>query len=149
LAIKYGFSWTYGSTRDAGTPVPIEKRFRLGGPNTLRGFPINSVGGLSEDEPVVGSGNFNDQAAGGNSMFNYNLELLLPLPFSFDFVLFTDGGESWENNEEFNPLKIRNTAGFGIRYNTPIGPVRVEVGFILDRRQGEQWGQIHFSVGQL
>ncbi len=149
VAVKFGFSSTYGSTRNEGIQIPIEKRFRLGGSNSLRGFSRNSVGGLSSDQPAVGSSDSDDQAPGGNSFFNYNLELIMPLVFNFDFVVFTDGGEAWKANKDFNPLDIRNTAGFGLRYNTPVGPLRIDIGFILDRRTGENWGEIQFAIGLL
>ena len=148
-AMKFGFSATYGSTKNTTALIPIEKRFRLGGSYSLRGFSRNSVGGLASDDPAVGSDDPDDQAPGGNSVFNYNLELIFPFIFNFDFVLFTDGGEVWESNSNFNPFDIRNTAGFGLRYNTPVGPLRIDVGFILDRRTGEEWGSVQFAVGLL
>jgi outer membrane protein insertion porin family len=149
ITLKYGFSTTYGSTRAQGIPIPIEKRFRLGGSYSLRGFPLNSVGGLDPDQPAVTGQSANDQAPGGDSVFNFNAELIFPLPLGFDFVLFTDGGESYKSNWDFNPFDIRNSAGFGLRYNTPVGPIRLDVGFILDRRTGEDWGAIQFAVGLL
>lgn len=149
LSVKLGFSTTYGRTRSDLISIPIEKRFRLGGSYSLRGFARNSVGGLASDEPAIGGEDNSDQAPGGNSVFNYNLEFILPFIFRFDLVLFTDGGEAWASNKDFNPFDIRHSAGFGLRYNTPVGPLRLDCGFILDRRTGEEWGAVQFAVGLL
>ena len=146
LSVRAGVSATFGQTKDAGIEeIPIEKRFRLGGNSSLRGFGLNCVGGL----PAGTAENCSAIAApGGNSMVNYLLDFLLPLSPSVDFVLFTDGGNAFLNNEDFDIWKIRTTAGFGLRYNTVVGPLRVDYGIKLDRRTGESFGEFHFAVGQ-
>ncbi|MNC98419.1 Outer membrane protein assembly factor BamA [compost metagenome] len=51
-------------------------------------------------------------------------------------------------NSDFDVLEIRNSAGFGFRYNTFFGPMRLDFGMLLDRREGENFGMLHFAVGQ-
>lgn len=149
LAVRFGFSTTYGDTREAGIlEIPIEKRFRLGGSSSLRGFGRNCVGGLGPGVAENCSDTTLSQAPGGNSVFNYMLDFLFPLAKGFDLALFTDGGNSYLSNSSFNPADIRMTAGAGIRYNTFFGPLRLDYGIKLDRRPGESFGEIHFAVGQ-
>lgn len=149
LSVRGGFSATRGVTKDAGIKqIPIEKRFRLGGNASLRGFGRNCVGGLPSGVPENCSDAVLTQAPGGNTMVNYLWDLLLPLNNSVDFVVFTDGGNAFLNTSDFNLWDIRTTAGFGIRYNTVVGPLRVDYGVKLDRRTGESFGAFHFAVGQ-
>ncbi len=144
LSVRMGFSATYGSTADNGVRlVPLEKRFRLGGSDSLRGFPKDGIGG----EGTATGSHGNEFALGGNSMFNYMAELIFPITSNFEFVAFTDGGDAFLSNSDFNPFDIRHTAGAGFRYLTPIGPLRVEYGIVLDRKTGEDFGRLHFAVG--
>lgn len=149
LSVRGGYSATRGVTKAAGIDqIPIEKRFRLGGNASLRGFGRNCVGGLPNSVPENCSDAITSQAPGGNTMINYLFDFLLPLNNSVDFVLFTDGGNAFLNTREFDLWQIRTTAGFGIRYNTVVGPLRVDYGIKLDRRTGESFGEFHFAVGQ-
>jgi len=149
LSVRGGFSATRGQTRRDGIDqIPIEKRFRLGGNASLRGFGRNCVGGLPSGSPENCSDALISQAPGGNTMINYLWDFLIPLSSSVDFVLFTDGGNSFLNTSDFSPWDIRTTAGFGFRYNTVVGPLRVDYGVKMDRRTGESFGEFHFAVGQ-
>ncbi|MEZ4846621.1 MAG: POTRA domain-containing protein [Bdellovibrionota bacterium] len=117
LSVRGGFSATRGVTKDQGIEqIPIEKRFRLGGNSSLRGFGRNCVGGLPSNVPENCSDAVLTQAPGGNTMINYLWDLLLPLNNSVDFVVFTDGGNAFLNTSDFDLMNIRTTAGFGIRY---------------------------------
>lgn len=145
LSLRVGFSATFGSTAAQGNDlIPIEKRFRLGGSQSLRGFTLDSVGGQDSNTPASNS---NNPAPGGNSVFNYMAEVGFPLPGGFRLVGFTDGGNAFVLNDDFDPLDIRQSAGFGLRYVTPIGPLRLDFGFKLDKKPGESVGELHFAVG--
>ncbi|MFH1263763.1 MAG: POTRA domain-containing protein [Pseudomonadota bacterium] len=149
LSVRAGFSGTYGETKQAGiSEIPIEKRFRLGGNDSLRGFGRNCVGGLGSNVAESCGDTVLTQAPGGNAVFNYMWDFLAPLFGGFDLALFTDGGNAYLQNGEFNPFEIRTTAGAGLRYNTFFGPLRLDLGFKLDRRPGERLWEIHFAVGQ-
>jgi outer membrane protein insertion porin family len=149
LSVRGGYSATRGQTKQEGIDqIPIEKRFRLGGNSSLRGFGRNCVGGLPSDVPENCSDVNTSQAPGGNTMVNYMWDFLFPLTNTVDFVLFTDGGNAFLNTSDLSPWDIRTTAGFGFRYNTVVGPLRADYGIKLDRRTGESFGEFHFAVGQ-
>ncbi|MCB0326824.1 MAG: outer membrane protein assembly factor BamA [Bdellovibrionales bacterium] len=149
LALRVGFAKTYGKTKKQGiTQIPIEKRFRLGGNDSLRGFSKNCVGGLDSSVAENCSSSALTQAPGGNSYFNYLYEILFPMTENLDLALFTDGGNAYSSNRGFNVFDIRNSIGFGFRYNTFVGPLRIDFGFPIDRRSGESAFEFHLSVGQ-
>ena len=145
VSVRVGFSATVGSTKASGVDlIPVEKRFRLGGSQTLRGFSRDSVGGQDADEPAASAG---QTASGGNSVFNYLAEIGFPLVAGFRIVGFTDAGNAFITNSDFDLTQLRYSAGLGLRYVTPVGPLRLDFGFKLDRRQGESLGELHFAVG--
>ncbi|MCI5072869.1 BamA/TamA family outer membrane protein [bacterium] len=146
LSVRLGFSETYGDTVEQN--IPIEKRFRIGGSSSFRGARFNCIGGVTNGDPENCSNSLTNQAPGGNSMFNYLFEILIPISESFDIALFTDGGNAYLTNSEFDLFNIRTAAGAGIRLNTFFGPMRFDYGVLLDRREGENLGTFHFSVGQ-
>ncbi len=147
LALRFGFSKSHGDSASANEKsIPIEKRFRLGGSSSFRGLSLNCIGGLSSTIPENCGSSF--QAPGGNSVFNYMYEVLVPLIGQVDLAFFTDGGNAYASSEDFDVFNIRNSAGLGLRMNTFFGPLRLDYGVVLDRRDGEPFGTIHFSIGQ-
>ena len=134
----------FGSSEDAR--VPFFKRYFLGGATSLRGW------GRFDVAPLSGSG----LPIGGRSFMNFSTELRAPLWSRFTAVLFLDGGNVWANPWDVNPNDLHYDVGPGLRYNTPIGPIRVDVGYQLNRIPGlltngkpeSRRFRIHFSVGQ-
>jgi outer membrane protein assembly complex protein YaeT len=126
--------------------VPFFKRYFLGGATNLRGW------GRYEVSPLSGSG----LPIGGHSFLNFSTELRIPIVGKLGGVLFVDGGNVWTNPWDINLNDLWYDAGPGLRYNTPIGPVRLDVGFQLKTIPGllvngaEQTRplRIHFSIGQ-
>ena len=57
-------------------------------------------------------------------------------------------GNVFSDSFTYRLSDLRYAAGPGVRYNTPIGPIRVDVGFILNRRAGDDFGRVEFSIGQ-
>ncbi len=124
-----------------GDSVPVAERFFMGGLNTLRGFEYRSVGPLDEDgEPL-----------GGSKSFLINLEIKYPLVRESKIygVVFFDTGNVWEDNEEINLGDLRKGAGFGFRWGSPLGLLRMEWGFNLDPKPGEENPGWEFSIGTL
>jgi outer membrane protein assembly complex protein YaeT len=122
----------------ANTVIPFNVRFFAGGPGSVRGFKLNRLGPLdAQGEPI-----------GGNSLFEGSVELRFPLFGAFGGVLFVDFGNVFSDAFTYQLDNLRYAVGPGVRYNTPIGPIRVDVGFIIDRRPGEEWGRVEFSIGQ-
>ncbi len=123
----------YGDTKE----VPIQKRFFLGGRTTVRGFEEDSLGPRGSD------GSF----TGGDYMINGNAELRVPLKYGFLVAVFLDSGSVWFQGDPENDFDLRESAGLGLRYVTPIGPIALDYGWKLDRREGESSSEWHFTIG--
>jgi len=125
--------------------VPFFKRYFLGGATNLRGW------GRFEVSPLGGTG----EPIGGHSFLNFSTELRMPVWGNFGAVLFLDGGNVWTNPWDFNLSDMRYDIGPGIRYNTPIGPFRADLGFqvnpidglIVDGEEQKHPFRFHFSIG--
>jgi len=131
---------------DDGSNVPFSKKYFLGGATSLRGW------GRYEVSPLSGSG----LPLGGNSLLALNSELRAVLRGKLGGVLFVDAGNVWPDEWQIVPADVRVAAGVGLRYETPVGPIRFDFGQQLNRIEGllidgvEQqrpW-RIHFSIGQ-
>ena len=139
-----------GNIRPAGadrTLVPFSKKYFLGGATTIRGW------GRYEVSPLSGSG----LPIGGNSLLAFSEELRAMLRGNFGGVLFLDGGNVWAESGGFNFGDLRYAIGPGLRYQTPIGPIRFDVGWQLNPIEGlilttgkpqTRRFRIHFSIGQ-
>jgi len=117
--------------------LPIVERFFLGGRTTVRGYAQDTLG------PKGADGN----PTGGNAFLMENLELRTSLGKNFGLVTFLDGGNVWVKMNEMKLTDLKFAAGLGLRYNTPVGPVRIDYGLKLHREKGESAGEIHFSIG--
>jgi outer membrane protein assembly complex protein YaeT len=125
--------------------VPFFKRYFLGGATNLRGW------GRYEVSPLGGDG----EPVGGHSFMNFSTELRVPIWGNFGAVVFLDGGNVWSNPWDFNLNDMRYDIGPGIRYNTPIGPFRADMGFqlnpidglIVNGEEQKHPFRFHFSIG--
>lgn len=143
--------------------LPFNIRYFTGGTNSVRGWNRRELG------PSIPSfdddGNFQTYVpVGGRSTFSFNIELRQQLSSiipNFGMALFLDGGQVWENIESIDERPIQFGAGGGMRYQSPIGPVRIDVGYKLNPTDvdlnifdGVDYGSarsrfgIHFSIGQ-
>jgi outer membrane protein insertion porin family len=120
-------------TRD----LPLIERFFLGGRSTVRGFEQDDLGPKGAQGTPIG----------GNLFLLGNLELRFSVTKGWRFVTFIDTGAVWLDKQDFDPADLRYTAGAGLQYNTPVGPIRLDYGRKLDRRAGESTGEFHFSIG--
>lgn len=117
--------------------VPIQKRFFMGGRTTVRGFKEESLGPRAADGTPTG----------GNYMLNLNTEFRVPLQYGFNVALFVDAGSVWLSGVPNAGFDLRESAGIGLRYVTPIGPIALDYGWKLDRREGESASEWHFTIG--
>ncbi|MGA7622042.1 MAG: POTRA domain-containing protein [Candidatus Acidiferrales bacterium] len=140
----------------AGSAVPLSERFFSGGADSLRGFPINGAG---PQRPVPVCSNPADQSTctlisvpeGGDMLFIFNSEARFPLPFRKDLgaVLFYDGGNVYSNiNLRQFADDFTHSVGVGIRYKTPVGPIRFDVGYRITNVPGVNTTQYFVSLGQ-
>jgi outer membrane protein insertion porin family len=120
--------------------VPPDQRFYAGGPNSVRGFARNELGPrvyVSDSLEVKGTdttySRIQASPTGGNTVFTANLELRLPSPIFPDRVrlgLFVDVGQVWERGDTGTTVSgLRVTPGLGLRFITPLGPVRLDAAY--------------------
>jgi outer membrane protein insertion porin family len=131
---------------DVVTDLPASERFFTGGENTVRGFARDSLGDVGTLDP-------NGFPTGGNALTVLNAELRAPLWRELGGVVFLDAGNVFRRVGDLDLGALRPSAGFGFRYKSPVGPVRVDVGFRLGSRRGvpdedEPSYAVHFSIGQ-
>ena len=137
-----------GGTDNPDVDVPFFKRYFLGGSQSLRGWGRLEVSPLDE-------GGF---PIGGFSSLEAMVELRAPITTNIGGVLFVDAGNVWPEKFDFNAGDLKYDAGFGVRYRTPVGPLRFDFGYQLTKIEGlviegnpknndRRW-RIHFSVGQ-
>lgn len=130
---QYGNVWSYG-----GKKIPIYEKFFLGGMYSIRGFVTRSIG---PKDPVTGD------VLGGTKMILGNVEYIFPLikDAGVRGVLFFDIGNAFDNN--IFPRDYKYSAGAGIRWYSPMGPLRLEWGKNLNPKNGEVSGKWEFSIG--
>ncbi len=135
LSARAGVIQPYGSTAE----VPIQKRFFAGGRTTVRGFAQDSLGPLGTDGAPTG----------GNYQLILNGEVRVPLRYGFLVAIFVDAGSVWRSKDLLNGFDLRESAGLSLRYITPVGPVSIDYGWKLDRRDGESPGEASFTIGMV
>ncbi|MGC2111525.1 MAG: POTRA domain-containing protein [Candidatus Korobacteraceae bacterium] len=141
----------------AGSEVPLSQKFFSGGGSTLRGFPLNGAG---PQRVIAACGNPNDPATcskitvpeGGNELLIINSELRFPLSFIKDglgIATFYDGGNVFPDIgfHDFTSL-YSNSVGIGLRYATPVGPIRIDIGHNLNPVPGISSTQVFVTLGQ-
>jgi outer membrane protein assembly complex protein YaeT len=132
--LKIGGIQPYGGSTD----VPFNVRFFAGGPSSVRGFALNRLGPLNDEGDPIG----------GQSLIEGSVELRFPIAGDFGGAVFLDFGNVFLQAFTYDLADLRYAIGPGLRYNTLIGPIRLDVGFIVDRRPGEDFGRIEISIGQ-
>jgi outer membrane protein assembly factor BamA len=141
----------------AGLPsalVPISERFFAGGRTSHRAFERDRLGvpgetllletPLLEDMPLP---NGRPLAIGGNALALWNVDYRFPVAGPVGGILFFDLGNVWADWKNVDFGDSRPGAGLGIRYRSPIGPLRLEVGWNLDRQPGEDSPVLFLSFG--
>jgi outer membrane protein assembly factor BamA len=137
---------TIDALNDDPGNVPFAKKYFLGGASSIRGW------GRYEVSPLSTSG----LPIGGNSLFALSAELRAVVRGSFGGVLFLDGGNVWADEWTVDPADLEYAIGAGLRYHTPVGPIRFDLGKQLTRIEGlivngeeqKRTWRIHFSIGQ-
>ncbi|MBI5555331.1 MAG: BamA/TamA family outer membrane protein [Elusimicrobia bacterium] len=118
--------------------IPVFKRFFSGGSYSVRGYSYQGLRSRGE----------NDSPVGGNSQWEGNFEFRFPCYRDFGAVLFYDYGEVFFQTKHYAFNELLTTAGIGLRYNTPLGPLRLDYGYKLKPYQGVDRYKIYLSIGQ-
>jgi outer membrane protein assembly factor BamA len=126
----------FGSTH--ADEVPMPERFYLGGSTTVRGFRYWGLGPRNADGKPVG----------GTSLIEGSLELRFPIRGALGGVAFVDAGDVDLQPHRFDVGGITYSVGAGIRYRTPLGPLRLDLARALNPPDGSDTTFIHFSIGQ-
>lgn len=130
---------TAGSITGAGAErVPADERFYAGGGGSVRGYAFQSLGPLRDDDPL-----------GGRSLLEVSGEIRAHVTETLGFVVFLDGGTAYEATLPDFDEPFRWGTGVGLRYFTTVGPLRADLAFPLDRREGiDKSFQFYLSLGQ-
>lgn len=140
----------------AGEQIPINERFYLGGIRTIRGFDTREVGPrvsrtTDVTDPVTGavsSSSSGYEYIGGVKSAYFNLEYVFPLAkeAGVNGLFFFDTGNAWSEQQNYFE-SMRYSAGAGIRWQSPMGPLRFEWGYNLDPLEDEKQSVFEFSIG--
>ncbi|HWR58618.1 MAG TPA: outer membrane protein assembly factor BamA, partial [Thermodesulfovibrionales bacterium] len=117
--------------------LPLVERFFLGGRNTVRGYAHDTLGPKG----------INGNPTGGNAFFETNLELRAFLGKGIGVVTFLDSGNVWQRVGDID-WSLKHAVGMGLRYDTPVGPFRLDYGYKLKKEEGLSRGELIFSIGQ-
>jgi outer membrane protein insertion porin family len=133
-------------TIDRVKDLPASERFYTGGDSTVRGYNLDRLG----DEGTIDRDGF---PLGGDALVVLNGELRVPLTRVIGAVAFLDAGNVFARVGDFDLGRIKASAGGGLRYRSPVGPIRVDIGVKFDPRtfasgQRERRWEIHVSLGQ-
>ena len=161
LGLANGFARTVVVTGEDGQPIvgpggeeiattvddlPASERFYAGGATTVRGFSQDRLG----DTGTIDQDGF---PTGGNGLLIVNGEIRVPVWRSVGAALFVDTGNVFLRASDIDLGRLRTTVGFGLRYRSPIGPLRVDLGFKTDRQVSangtrERGYVVHISLGE-
>lgn len=124
---------------ESTTTLPANKRFYAGGGSSIRGYRFQSVGPL-------GPGN---TPLGGRSVFEVSAELRAKITDTLGGVIFIDGGNVYDDEVPDLSTNLQWAVGFGGRYFTAFGPLRLDFGFPVNGRDGvDDFMQFYISIGQ-
>ena len=126
--VRAGYIHPYGGT----SVIPTDRLFYLGGTRSVRGFKENLL--VSD-------------SSGGRVALSASLEARIPLVLNFELAGFYDIGRLQNSLASIDFDQFRMSAGGGIRYMTPIGPIGLLYGRKISKKPGEEDGAFHFSIG--
>ncbi len=155
---NFGYGWGYAGENE----LPLFERYFPGGINSVRGYEVRSLGPrvpvrdqfledgtACPDERKECGRVIRTDVIGGSSQLIFNNEIIFPLVQSLGLkgVVFFDAGNAFSAARGMDMNELRTSVGAGIRWLSPIGPLRIEVGFPLNDRDGDDTEMIQFSFG--
>lgn len=146
-ANSFGGGYVTNLNNQPGSGVPVKYAFFLGGSSTLRGYESNNdAERVPNDQELPIEGPIQLIIPKDSHYFLYKSELRWNIVGDHGAVLFYDGGMVKVSGYDFEK-PYRQSIGIGYRYNTPVGPLRIDIGFKLDRRSVEREYRGHFAIG--
>jgi outer membrane translocation and assembly module TamA len=144
IGAAHGFQQQVGG--DVVQDLPASERFFAGGETSVRGFALDRLG---NEETITETG----YPKGGNGVVVLNSELRLSVFRNLQAVGFLDAGNVFPRASDLSLTDLRPAAGFGVLFLSPVGPIRVDLGFNLKPRElvtgkPEQRPVVHFLLGQ-
>ena len=138
IVFSQRFNLGWGETSNSGQ-FPLFRRFFPGGIDTNRGFAARQLG------PKDAQGNF----YGGNKQILGNFEMIYPISQSIGLkgVFFYDVGNAFDDDTSVDFSKMRHAVGWGFRWRSPIAPIRIEIGYPLNKEEGDSSTAFNFSLG--
>jgi outer membrane protein insertion porin family len=139
IALRFGTELAYANHYSDSDEVPIFERFFAGGASTIRGYEERSISPTDE----------NGDEIGGNKRVVLTTELIIPLRDKFRLVTFFDTGDVYGPDEDIEPSTFKKSVGLGVRFYSPLGLIRLDWGYKLERESGESPSELHFGIGGL
>jgi outer membrane protein insertion porin family len=132
---------------DVVRDLPASERFFAGGDTTVRGYAIDQLGAPDTIDQKNGF------PIGGNALVIFNAELRIPVKGGLGLVGFFDTGNVFARTADIDLGQLRSAVGFGVRYRSPVGPIRIDLGFKVNRQdivpgRPESPRALHISLGQ-
>jgi outer membrane protein insertion porin family/translocation and assembly module TamA len=134
--------------------IPLFERFYAGGISSVRGYSRRRVGPLASQLLPLSVCNAHgknfidcDEPVGGKSLVEVSAELRRPVTDTIDVIGFLDAGQVSLRSWNFPVDDLQYGLGVGARYRSVIGPLRVDLGFPLDKRGDDSWWQVYLAVG--
>lgn len=132
--VRLGVAEPHGSSRE----VPLYERLYAGGANSVRGYARREVGPLVNDDPI-----------GGRSLIELSGELRRRITDTIGAAVFLDAGQVALPVFDFPVDDLLYGTGLGLSYRTPIGPIRLDLAFPINKRPSDSAWQVYLSVGQV
>ncbi len=123
--------------------MPIHERFFAGGSNSFRGVGFDELGPQDPNS---------NNPIGGKAIVLFNFEMTFPLLTKMENLfgnVFFDTGNVFERRKQVSFINFQNAVGFGLRYRTPLGPIRFELGWNLNAPPGERKPLAFITIGNV
>ncbi len=130
---EFAYAKEYADSED----LPIFERFFGGGADTIRGYEERSIGPKDE----------NDEVIGGNTRIVFTTELIIPIRKEIRLVTFFDMGDVYASENDIDVTSFKKSVGIGARFYTPLGLLRFDWGYKLEKESGESDSEFHFGIG--
>lgn len=139
--VRWAQSYRLGLADAGSQSLDSRLRFFAGGEYSVRGYRTESLGPIEDLGTVV-------IQRGGEALFVINQELRFPIFWKIGGVVFWDAGEVWAQVSELE-TDLRHSLGLGLRYRSPVGLLRLDVGFPINPRDGDPSYRVYAGLGQV